>query len=104
MTERREQERLARRRAGGLDAGEARCGSSDIVKALAIGAKAVLLGRPAAYAVAGGGKAGVSHMLATMKDEVDRVQGFMGCRTLDELGRDLLLFDQHRPGANATMI
>ena len=55
-------------------------------------------------AVAGGGKAGVSHMLATMKDEVDRVQGFMGCRTLDELGRDLLLFDQHRPGANATMI
>ncbi len=85
-----------------LDSGFRR--GTDIVKALAIGAKAVLLGRPAAYAVAGGGKAGVSHMLATMKDEVDRVQGFMGCRTLDELGRDLLLFDQHRPGANATMI
>ena len=85
-----------------LDSGFRR--GSDIVKALAIGAKAVLLGRPAAYAVAGGGRAGVAHMLATMKDEVDRVQGFMGCRTLDELGRDLLLFDQHRPGANATMI
>ena len=85
-----------------LDSGFRR--GSDIVKALAIGAKAVLLGRPAAYAVAGGGSAGVAHTLAALKDEVDRVQGFMGCRTLDELGRDLLLFDQHRPGANATMI
>ena len=85
-----------------LDSGFRR--GTDIVKALAIGAKAVMLGRPAAYAVAGGGKDGVSHLLATMRDEVDRVQGFMGCRTLGELGRDLLLFDQHRPGANATMI
>jgi len=85
-----------------LDSGFRR--GSDIVKALAIGAKAVMLGRPAAYAVAGGGKDGVAHMLATMKDEVDRVQGYMGCQTLSELGRDLLLFDRQRPGANTTTI
>ena len=81
-----------------LDSGFRR--GSDIVKALAIGAKAVMLGRPAAYAVAGAGRDGVSHMLATMKDEVDRVQGYMGCQKLTELGRDLLLFDRQRPGAN----
>ena len=43
-------------------------------------------------------------LLATMKDEVDRVQGYLGARKLSELGRDLLLFDRQRPGANATMI
>ncbi len=85
-----------------LDSGFRR--GSDIVKALAIGAKAVMLGRPAAYAVSGAGKDGVMHMLATMKDEVDRVQGYVGARTLNELGRDILLFDRQRPGANATMI
>lgn len=85
-----------------LDSGFRR--GSDVIKALAIGAKAVMLGRPAAYAVSGTGRDGVSHLLATMKDEVDRVQGYLGCRTLAELGRDLLLFDRQRPGANATMI
>jgi (S)-mandelate dehydrogenase len=85
-----------------LDSGFRR--GSDILKALAIGAKAVMLGRPAAYAVAAGGKEGVAHMLATMKDEVDRVQGYLGCRTLDELGRDLLLFDRQRPGANTPVV
>jgi (S)-mandelate dehydrogenase len=85
-----------------LDSGFRR--GSDIVKALAIGAKLVLLGRPAAYAVAGGGEAGVGHMLHLMKDEVDRVQGYLGCRSINELDRDLLLFDRQRPGANATMI
>jgi (S)-mandelate dehydrogenase len=85
-----------------LDSGFRR--GSDIVKALAIGAKAVMLGRPAAYAVSGAGKDGVAHLLATMKDEVDRVQGYVGCKTLAELGRDLLLFDRQRPGANTTTI
>ena len=85
-----------------LDSGFRR--GTDICKALAIGAKAVMLGRPAAYAVSGAGKDGVGHMLATMKDEVDRVQGYLGCTKIDQLNRDLLLFDRQRPGANATMI
>ncbi len=85
-----------------LDSGFRR--GSDIVKALAIGAKAVMLGRPAAYSVSGTGRDGVSHMLATMKDEVDRVQGYLGAKKLSELGRDLLLFDRTQPGSNATMI
>lgn len=85
-----------------LDSGFRR--GTDICKALAIGAKAVLLGRPAAYAVSGAGKDGVGHMLATMKDEVDRVQGYLGANRIDQLDRDLLLFDRQRPGANATAI
>ncbi len=66
-----------------LDSGIRR--GSDIVKALALGAKGTLIGRPVAFALAAAGEAGVGHVLAMLHDEVDRVQGFLGCTRLDQL-------------------
>lgn len=58
---------------------------SDIVKALALGARAAFVGRPIAFALAGAGEAGVEHVMAMLHDEVDRVLGLLGCARLDQL-------------------
>ena len=73
---------------------------TDIVKALALGAEGVLLGRPAAYAVAAGGEAGVAHLIGLTKDEIDRTLGFLGCTSVDQLGRDHVLLDHAPAGRN----
>lgn len=59
---------------------------SDIVKALSLGARAVLLGRAPLYGVAAGGEAGVSRVLGILAEDVDRTMAFMGCRSVQELG------------------
>lgn len=74
---------------------------TDVAKALAFGAHGVLFGRPAAFAVAAGGEAGVGHFLGLMKDELDRVLGYLGVNSPDQLGRDHLLIDRLPPGHNA---
>lgn len=74
-----------------LDSGFRR--GSDVLKAIAMGARTALFGRPAAFAVAAGGEAGARHVVAMFHDEIDRVMGFLGIRTLDELGPDFLWFD-----------
>ena len=74
---------------------------TDIVKALALGAEGVLLGRPAAFTVAAGGEAGVTHLIGLTKDEIDRTLGYLGCTSPDQLGRDHLLLDRLAPGQNA---
>lgn len=59
---------------------------SDIAKALALGAKCVLLGRAALYGLAAGGEAGVARALAILRDETDRVLALMGCAAVGDLG------------------
>lgn len=59
---------------------------SDIIKALALGAKCVLLGRATLYGVAADGQAGVARALAILRDEVDRAMGLMGCTRIDDIG------------------
>lgn len=63
---------------------------ADIVKALALGADMVFVGRPALYGAAAGGEAGVRRTLQILKNEVDRVLALLGCRSLDELGPQFL--------------
>jgi lactate 2-monooxygenase len=58
---------------------------ADIVKALALGAKAVLLGRPWVYGLAHAGEAGVVHVLRSLLAELDLTLGLSGHRTLAEL-------------------
>lgn len=58
---------------------------SDAVKALALGADAVMVGRAAMWGTAIGGEAGASHALTMLRDEIDRVLAFMGCPTVDAL-------------------
>jgi L-lactate dehydrogenase (cytochrome)/(S)-mandelate dehydrogenase len=67
-----------------LDGGVRR--GSDVVKALALGARAVLVGRPYVYGLAVGGEAGVAGVLDVLRDEVERtlvLLGAPGVRALD---------------------
>jgi isopentenyl diphosphate isomerase/L-lactate dehydrogenase-like FMN-dependent dehydrogenase len=63
---------------------------SDAVKALALGAACVLVGRSVLWGVAAGGQAGAERSLSLMNAEIERVLGFLGCSSPKELGRDHL--------------
>ena len=64
---------------------------SDVVKALALGAKMVLLGRAPLYGLAGAGEAGVARALAIFREEIHRVMAFLGCNSVEELNSEFLL-------------
>ena len=64
---------------------------TDVLKALALGAKFVFVGRPFLYAAAIGGDVGVRHAIKLLKDEVDRDMALVGVNTLAELSRELLM-------------
>lgn len=57
----------------------------DVVKMLALGARAVLLGRPWAWAVAARGEAGVRHVLEVLRADIDVALGLTGSRSVAEL-------------------
>ncbi len=63
---------------------------SDVVKALAFGAHAVLAGRAPLWGVAAGGEAGVHLALATYRSEMDRVMAYLGCRGVADIHAGLL--------------
>jgi (S)-mandelate dehydrogenase len=63
---------------------------TDIAKALALGAHAVMIGRAGLYGLAAGGDAGVRRALEMLAAELDRVLGQLGCRSLEDLTPDLL--------------
>jgi (S)-mandelate dehydrogenase len=71
-----------------LDSGARR--GSDIVKGLALGAKAVMAGRPTLYGMAVGGEAGASHALSLLKTEMIQTMGYVGARNVDEITRDII--------------
>ncbi|CAM2005997.1 alpha-hydroxy acid oxidase [Acanthopleuribacter pedis] len=62
---------------------------SDVMKALAAGADAVLIGRPVLWGLAAGGEAGVRHTFAILRDELDRTLALCGCRSIMEITPDL---------------
>jgi L-lactate dehydrogenase (cytochrome)/(S)-mandelate dehydrogenase len=75
-----------------LDGGIRR--GADVVKALALGAKACLVGRPQLWGLAVAGEAGVAHVLEIYRREIDRVMGLCGASCLADLGPDLI-FSRH---------
>jgi isopentenyl diphosphate isomerase/L-lactate dehydrogenase-like FMN-dependent dehydrogenase len=58
---------------------------ADVLKALALGARAVLVGRPFAYGLAHGGEEGVRHVLRSLLADLDLTLGLSGHRTPSEL-------------------
>jgi L-lactate dehydrogenase (cytochrome) len=58
---------------------------SDVVKYLALGAEAVLIGRSVLFGVAAGGEAGATHVLHSLKHEIDNTLALLGCRSITEL-------------------
>ena len=66
-------------------------GGADVFKALALGARAVLIGRPYVYALALAGRAGVRDLLLNLAADFDLTMGLAGCRSLSEIGPDALV-------------
>ena len=63
---------------------------TDVLKAMALGASAVLVGRPAIYGLAHAGAAGVAHVLRLLRDELEIAMALTGCRTLAQATPALL--------------
>jgi L-lactate dehydrogenase (cytochrome) len=62
----------------------------DVLKAMAAGAKACLIGRAWAYALGARGEAGVTHMLGILRQELRMAMSLTGCTDLRAAGRELL--------------
>jgi (S)-mandelate dehydrogenase len=71
-----------------LDGGFRR--GSDILKAVALGADAVLLGRATTYGLSAGGQPGAERAIQILKTEVDRALGLLGCSDISALDRSYL--------------
>jgi (S)-mandelate dehydrogenase len=70
-----------------LDSGVRR--GSDIVKALALGANAVLTGRATLYGISTAGQQGAEKALALLKTEFEKTMAYCGCRTVAEVSPDV---------------
>ena len=70
-----------------LDSGVRR--GSDIAKALALGAKALLTGRATLYGTAVGGEAGALRAISLLRNELDKTMAYTGCCSVDELSPDI---------------
>jgi L-lactate dehydrogenase (cytochrome) len=71
-----------------LDGGIRR--GTDVLKALALGAQFVFVGRPMLFAAVAGGEAGVTRALTLLKDEVDRDMALLGIRSIGEIPPELV--------------
>ncbi len=69
---------------------------TDVAVALALGARAVLVGRPALWGLALGGASGAAAVLTMLREELARTLALLGCRSPDEVGSMHLAT---RPGA-----
>ncbi len=64
---------------------------TDVLKAIALGADAVLIGRPYVHALATAGALGVAHLLKLLREELEVGMALCGCRELAELSPELLV-------------
>jgi 4-hydroxymandelate oxidase len=74
-----------------LDGGISR--GTDVLKALALGAQAVLVGRPILHALAVAGATGVAHVLKLLRTELEIAMAQTGCRTLADIGPQVIWRD-----------
>ena len=72
-----------------MDSGVRR--GADVLKAMALGARMVFLGRPFMYAAAVGGQVGVDHAITLLRDEVDRNMAMLGACSSQEITADCIL-------------
>ncbi len=70
---------------------------SDILKAMALGARSVFLGRPYAYGLAVAGENGVRDVLLNLIADLDLTLGLTGCASFADLGRDRLIHASGSP-------
>ncbi|MES2151866.1 MAG: alpha-hydroxy acid oxidase [Pseudomonadota bacterium] len=70
---------------GGIRSGQ------DVIRALALGAKGVYIGRPFLYGLGAGGQAGVAKCLDIIRNELDLTMAFCGLRDVTQVDRNILL-------------
>jgi lactate 2-monooxygenase len=63
---------------------------ADVLKAIALGASAVMIGRPYAFALGAAGEAGVRHVIRNLRADTDLEMGLSGLRSVGEIGPSLL--------------
>ena len=63
---------------------------TDVLKAMACGARAVFVGRPVLWGLASGAEAGVRYVLEMLRQEFDLAMALSGCPTLSSITRDLI--------------
>ncbi len=73
---------------------------ADVFKALALGARAVLLGRPYCWGLAVRGEEGVREVLRNLLADVELTLGLAGCASCADVGRDALAEECAAPGAD----
>lgn len=72
-----------------LDGGVRR--GTDVIKAIALGARAVLVGRPVVWGLAAAGEAGAHRVLELLHAEVDLAMALCGCVSVTDISRDLVV-------------
>ncbi len=72
-------------------------GGADIFKALALGARAVSIGRPYAYGLAIAGAAGVQDVIRNIRADFDLTMGLAGCTRIVDITADRLVGEPHPP-------
>ncbi|KAL9387643.1 hypothetical protein Peur_020767 [Populus x canadensis] len=77
-----------------LDGGVRR--GTDVFKALALGAQAVLVGRPVIYGLAAKGEAGVRKVMHMLKDELELTMALAGCPSVKDISRSHVRTDRDR--------
>ncbi|MDB5755095.1 MAG: lldD, partial [Massilia sp.] len=70
---------------GGIRSGQ------DVIRALALGAKGVYIGRPFLYGLGAGGEAGVTKCLDIIRNELDLTMAFCGLRDVRQVDKNILL-------------
>lgn len=63
---------------------------TDILKALALGAKAILIGRPILWGLAVGVSQGVRHVIELLRDELELAMTLSGCATVQDIDSSLV--------------
>ena len=66
---------------------------ADVFKALALGARAVCVGRPYVYGLALAGEAGARAVLRNLKADFDLTMGLSGCKSIAEISADRIVRD-----------
>ncbi|KAL5995735.1 hydroxyacylglutathione hydrolase glo4 [Asimina triloba] len=67
---------------------------TDVFKALALGARAVMIGRPAAYGLAAKGESGVRQVMEMLKDELEITMALSGCPSVRDITRRYVRTEQ----------
>ncbi|WOK97566.1 peroxisomal (S)-2-hydroxy-acid oxidase GLO4 isoform X2 [Canna indica] len=78
-----------------LDGGVRR--GTDVFKALALGAKAVMIGRPVVYGLAAKGEDGVKRVITMLQKELELTMALAGCPTLKDITRNHVMVPHQKP-------